>query len=86
MNVSLSEEWKSFVDLSVQSGRYGNASEVIRAGLRLLQDREQNTRFERLAIEALDEGPREFVQEDFDKMRAAIQREIATRAKSPSKE
>ena len=86
MNVSLSEEWKSFVDLSVQSGRYGNASEVIRAGLRLLQDREQNARFERLAIEALDEGPREFVQEDFDKMRAAIQREIATRAKSPSEE
>jgi antitoxin ParD1/3/4 len=39
-NVNLTEHFSTFVDELVASGRYKNASEVIRAGLRLL---EQNT-------------------------------------------
>jgi antitoxin ParD1/3/4 len=40
MNVSLTPELESFVEQTVRSGRYGSASEAVREGLRLLQERE----------------------------------------------
>lgn len=40
MNVSIGRRWESFVDDAVKSGRYGSASEVIREGLRLVEERE----------------------------------------------
>jgi antitoxin ParD1/3/4 len=39
-NVSLTPELERFAEQCVRSGRYGNVSEVARAGLRLLQDAE----------------------------------------------
>jgi len=36
MNISLPAELKRFIESRVQSGLYGNASDVIRAGLRAL--------------------------------------------------
>jgi antitoxin ParD1/3/4 len=41
MNVSLGVQWEQFVTEKVQSGRYQTASEVLRDGLRLLEQREQ---------------------------------------------
>ena len=41
MNVSLTPEFESFVEEKVKSGTYGSASEVVRAGLRLLQERDE---------------------------------------------
>jgi antitoxin ParD1/3/4 len=39
-SVELGDEIAGFVEFQVKAGRYGSASEVIRAGLRLLQDEE----------------------------------------------
>jgi antitoxin ParD1/3/4 len=40
MNVSIGERWECFVDAVLKTGRYGSASEVVREGLRLVEERE----------------------------------------------
>jgi antitoxin ParD1/3/4 len=40
-NVVLTEQQHEFVEALVRSGRYQNASEVLREGLRLIEDRER---------------------------------------------
>ena len=52
-SVSLGDHFARFVDAQVAGGRYGSASDVIRAGLRLLE--EQEARLEALR-RALSEG------------------------------
>lgn len=50
MNVSLTPEFETFVDDKLKSGTFSSASEVVRAGLRLLQehDAEHTARLEAL--------------------------------------
>ena len=48
-NVSLGEHFEVFVSQQIAQGRFQNASEVVRAGLRLLEDYEL-TRSERAAL------------------------------------
>jgi antitoxin ParD1/3/4 len=50
---SLGEHFSNFIDERVEQGRYGSASDVVRAGLRLLE--EQEARLTALRT-ALDEG------------------------------
>ncbi len=40
MNVSIGDRWQAFVERVVQAGRYASASEVVREGLRLVEERE----------------------------------------------
>ena len=40
MSIALTTYWQEFVDQLISSGRYNNQSEVIRAGLRALEERE----------------------------------------------
>jgi len=60
MNVNVGTQWEKFIAENVQSGRYLSASEVIREGLRLLQEREQLrlARLERVT-KAVNEGIRQ---------------------------
>ena len=41
MNVALSKYYEDMVGDLIESGRYGNSSEVVRAGLRALENAEQ---------------------------------------------
>jgi antitoxin ParD1/3/4 len=57
MNVSIGERWQDFVERAVKSGRYGSASEVVREGLRLVEEREAKLQALRETIHAsLAEG------------------------------
>jgi len=44
MNVSIGERWEAFIERVVRGGRYGSASEVVREGLRLVEEREAKLR------------------------------------------
>jgi antitoxin ParD1/3/4 len=58
-NVNLTEELDRFVAKKVRSGRYENASEVVRAGLRTLERDEQEYTAKLAALRAaIDEGDR----------------------------
>jgi len=52
MNVSIGKRWEEFVEGVVQDGRYGSASEVVREGLRLVEEREAKLTALRQTIEA----------------------------------
>ena len=62
-SVSLDDHFASFLAREVASGRYRTASEVVRAGLRLLEDHE--TQMSALRA-ALDAGERSGAPEEFD--------------------
>lgn len=62
-SVSLGDHFQDFIEEQISDGRYGSASEVVRAGLRLLEDRE--TRLASLRS-ALAEGEQSGFIEDFD--------------------
>jgi len=56
-NVNLTDELDRFVLAKVESGRYENASEVVRAGLRTLEREEQRYEVKIAALRmAIDEG------------------------------
>jgi antitoxin ParD1/3/4 len=49
-NVSLTPELEALVDSKVASGRYRSASEVVRAALRLLDERERRMERKLLSV------------------------------------
>lgn len=63
-NINLTEELDQYVSKKVGSGRYANASEVVRAGLRALEEQERiyEAKLARLH-QALVEGERSGVAE-----------------------
>ncbi len=62
-SVSLGDYFENFVDDKVLGGRYKNASEVIRAGLRLLEGEENKVH---LLKKAINEGIESGIAENFN--------------------
>jgi antitoxin ParD1/3/4 len=72
-SISIGDHFASFIDTQVQAGRYGTASEVVRAGLRLLEEHEAKVKALQSALIAGEESgpPAPFDNEAFlQRMRA----------------
>ena len=79
---SLSPHLEHFVREQVESGRYNNASEVVRAGLRLLEDQQKQTGLQLEALrEAIRAGvsavPTRSADELFDRLEARLAAHVA---------
>jgi antitoxin ParD1/3/4 len=62
-SISLGDYFDNFIQSSISAGRFKNASEVVRAGLRLLEEEENKV----LALrEAIQEGIDSGIAYDFD--------------------
>lgn len=62
-SITLGSYFDQFIQSILAEGRYKNASEVVRAGLRLLEEEEKKTAILRQAIE---DGINSGLAEDFD--------------------
>ena len=76
-NINLTPEMDKFVDAKIRSGQYANASEVLRAGLRAMEedDKENKARLEalRTAVQAgIDSGVAD--GDAIERIRARIRR------------
>ena len=84
-SVALSPHFEAFVRDQITSGRYNNVSEVVRAGLRLLEDTE---RLQALQLQALRadvaagkaSGPAVPAEPVFDRLQAKYAHRISKRS------
>ena len=83
-NVNLTEELDRFVLNKVESGRYENASEVVRTALRTLEREEQQYEAKLAALRAaIDEGDASGIAKGnpFDRVRKALR--LRTKPRQP---
>lgn len=74
-SVALGNHFEIFIRDQVQNGRYNNVSEVVRAGLRLLEEREERKQLELEALRAeiaagRASGPAKTADVVFDRLEA----------------
>ena len=85
-NVSLGPHFEAFIDRQIEEGRFRNASEVVRAGLRLLEDQalDRAERAARLAREmnaTFDEPGEDMPAQDaFDEIEERHRADVSARA------
>jgi antitoxin ParD1/3/4 len=81
VNISLTPELERLVDEKVKSGRYASASEVIREGLRLLEEQEKMKQHRLAEIrQKIDRG-----LDQLDKGRGIPSAEARTRLRRPAR-
>lgn len=69
-SITLGNRFDKFAQIQVESGRYSSVSEVVRAGLRMLEEREMKIAALRAALQAgLDSGRVEY---SFDKFMSEL--------------
>jgi antitoxin ParD1/3/4 len=91
MNVSLTKELEKLVNTKVKSGLYHTASEVVREGLRLLEERDRlyQLRLDEVradvkkGVDQLDRG--EGRPLDVAAMKARLRRDVGTKARRRAK-
>lgn len=81
-SVALSAHFETFVRDQVESGRYNNASEVVRAGLRILEDQQKQAELQleamRAAIAAgLTSGPGTAADQVFDRLETKYRKQAS---------
>jgi len=76
-SISLGNHFENFLEESISNGRFSNASEMIRAGLRLLEEDEN-----RIAAlkSAIDEGMQSGRAKDFDAVKHLASLKAARKA------
>jgi len=79
-NVNLSEKQAKFIRRHIEGGGYRNASEVVRAGLRLLEQTEQEEKFKLRALRRLaSEAFGQIDRGDFEEIEAGSLQEFLDR-------
>ena len=84
-NINLTEHWDHFVERQVASGRYSNASEIVREALRLLEEQEQERKAKLKALrqaakQAFDEIDQGKDKKALNQFIADIETEVMTKA------
>jgi antitoxin ParD1/3/4 len=81
---SIGKHFESFIEDLLASGRYSTASEVMRDGLRLVEEREQRRQAKLEALRAeiqkgFDSGPAEEVGDMFERIKAEGRKRLAAK-------
>ena len=66
MNVSVGSRWEEFVEAVVKDGRYGSVSEVVREGLRLVEEREAKLSALRETVRSALDDPKRYTWDEVD--------------------
>lgn len=81
MNVSVGERWESYIEELLKDGRYGSASEIVREGLRLVEERERKLQALRDTINAsIEQGGSYTSEEVMAHVRESLDRRRAGKA------
>ncbi len=86
-SVAIGSHFQRFIERQVKQGRFGSASEAIRAGLRLLEEHEAKFEALRLTVqEGVDSGPAEdFDFDDFISRKEGLAKDVHLPATSQGK-
>ncbi|HEX9215097.1 MAG TPA: type II toxin-antitoxin system ParD family antitoxin [Bradyrhizobium sp.] len=81
---SIGKHFEDLIDNLVDSGRYATASEVMREGLRLVEEREERRKAKLEALRAeiqkgFDSGPMEEVGDMFERIKSEGRKRLAAR-------
>ena len=84
-SVALSPHFEAFIQEQVKSGRYNNASEVVRAGLRMLEDQHARAKLQQAELKAaiaagLASGPGRSADAVFNRLEAKYRKQAGKRA------
>jgi antitoxin ParD1/3/4 len=65
-SIIVGDHFETFISLQLKSGRYGSASEIVRAGLRLLEDSESKQQaLRQMLIKGEESGIADYNYKDF---------------------
>jgi antitoxin ParD1/3/4 len=81
---SIGKHFEAFIEGLIESGRYSTASEVLRDGLRMIEEREERRRVQLEALRAeiqkgFDSGPAEEVGDMFERIKREGRKRLAAK-------